>query len=234
MTTGFGLEWLRKPFNRDEWLITFDRRIWFFGGYLIAQFIACLSLSLWWPTAGAALFHTFWQGESSYLTWRYLGYDLHPLKEYFLIVLGTGTIQLTAFWYTVFKNGASLLDLPTPQRIFNPNRFPGFYGLVLRTGRLGLFAAGLCPEVWPVAFLVQRHRPLKFGVLTVLLGNATKLAGWALVCHFTLPAVVWKWWVVVPAVILVVVLLHIFSRLVERFLPRRSPFLQSETAPSGL
>jgi len=220
MTTGSGLEWLRKPFNKEEWLITFDRRIWLLAGYVMAIFILSLVVGIWFPKAAAGLFYTFWQGESSYFLWRSLGYNFHPLKEYLLIVLATGTAHLTVFWHAVFRNGASLLDLPTLQRLFNPNRFPGFYRFVLRNGRWGLFAVGLCPEVWPVGFLVQRNQPLRFGVLMVLLGNATKLAGWSLFCFFALPSVVWKLWFVVPAALLAVILLHNFSRFVERFLPR--------------
>ncbi|HXF43961.1 MAG TPA: hypothetical protein VNK70_00565 [Candidatus Paceibacterota bacterium] len=215
-----GLKPVRKPPDREEWLITFDRRVWFIGGYVMATFVASLVVDVWLPKTAAAMFTTIWQGESSYFVWRYLGYDLHPLKEYLPVVLMTGTIHLTAFWFGVFRKEASLLELPTVNRIFNQDRFPEFYNFILRRGYWGLFVAGLCPEIWPVGFLVQRNRPLDLGVPAILIGNGAKLAGWAFVCQFAIPAVIWKIWFFIPAILLVLVLLHLLPRLVARFLPR--------------
>lgn len=216
MTTRNGWFVGRPAGVNEEWLEIFSRRLGAFLIYCGSVLLFCFGLSFVSPKVGAFLFWTLVQGESSYIGWRYLGF--HPLRGYLLIVLIVSTLHLIAMWFIFFKGEGPLLDLPLVKRFFNPGRYPRLWATLERKrSRTGLFNVGLIPSVWSIGFLYQREHPMKFGVATVLLGNATKLTVFAVVYSFNLS---FEWAFVVIAAI--VVFTFALPRVIELLLPKNN------------
>lgn len=168
-----------------EWLAALNRR--FKAGliYLGSEAVFCLTLALWSGKAAFALYWTFWNAESGYVWWHEY-FNLHPLREFLIIALATGTARNAAWWFIVFRGEGALLELPFVRKRFNLDRYPGLREKIQRhTTHPNLFLAGVTPWAYPFGYLAQRENPIRLGVATILLGNAVKLTAFAVIYYLT-------------------------------------------------
>lgn len=176
----------------------------------------CFLLSFWLETRWF-LFLTFAKGEVAYPIWH--SSTGISIWAFLPIVLLTGTIGLAACWFILFRGNDSISKLWLVRRWFNPKRHRRFGSRLRKKEHLRLFVYGLTPQIWFIGFFYLTQNKTKWGLMTILAGNATKLFVFAVAFHV---AFLSKYALIIILAIAFVVFFP-FRRVIEKILPNDKP-----------
>ena len=193
---------------------------WFLAvvSYTGGAVVVCSGLNLWSEVNGQLFGMFVWatfQAQTSYLGWYFL-YNLQPLKGYLFAVIVMTTVHLLSVWFIFFKGDDQLPRWPFFKSAVRSEKHSKF-----KTGFEGkrivkLFINGFVPAIWPIGFLSLKKNPLKFGMFSILAGNALKLTVFAIAFEFIVST---KDTLIMIVVITLVILAIItpYRRIIEKF-----------------